>query len=91
MRKENLEVIANEVTKNCLGRLDNYADEDMWYAFRDGVKAGILEGRNLHNEVLNQAMSMCNRPQKPDNLKRAINALRAVEGLDKEFVIGDEE
>ena len=91
MRKENLEVIANEVTKNCLGRLDNYADEDMWYAFRDGVKAGILEGRNLYNEVMNRAISICNRPQNPKHLKRAINALRSVEGLEWEFAMRDEE
>jgi hypothetical protein len=85
MKRKNLEVIANEVTKNVLGILDNYPSKNEWYKFRDGVMAGILEGRNLHSEVMNKAISICNKSQNSTSLKKAINDLRSLEGLDKEF------
>lgn len=81
MKKERMLEIANEVTTNHLGSLDNFESEVEWERFRDGVVAGLIEMLGVYSDVLNEADSISNRPQRPDKLKQALNELYKYMGV----------
>ena len=73
MKVSRLKEIAREVTVNNLGPYDDCIDETKWLSFESGVLSGLLEFLNITRPLVNQAISVASRPQKPDRLKKEIN------------------
>jgi len=84
MNQDILEKLAEELTDRRFVRDDDRYDDE-YFSYKKGVKAGIIEMLSMFSPVLNEARSQCQRPQKPDKLKREIYLIEHNLGMDYTF------
>lgn len=80
-----LDKLATELADRKFGGISFVEYEDTYYDYKAGVKAGIIEMLSHFSPVLNAARSQCQRPQKPDKLKREIYLIEHNLGMDYTF------
>jgi len=58
MKNKRLDELANEITVISLGSYDDYPDEDVWFSYKNGVRAGLLDMLSSIGDVRNQSLSL---------------------------------